>query len=130
MEKRKQSYKRIIWLVAIFQLIFAIYCVGNLLKEKEQITFTEGSLQIYGGGFDENGVYSVNEVSGEEGTNCLVAGPLNLNPGVYQVSFFYQTDAEQVTSVKDETVGYRKLLSNAVSLYPTSTMKECTYRFT
>jgi len=130
MEKRKQSYKRIIWLVAVFQIILAVYCVGNLLKEKEQITFTEESLQIYGGGFDENGVYSVNEASGEEGTNCLVAGPLNLKPGVYQVSFFYQTDAEQVTSVKDETVGYRKLLSNAVSLYPTPVMKECLYRFT
>lgn len=130
MEKRKQTFKKLIWLIAILQIIFSVYCIGNLLKEKEQISFTEDTLNISGGNFDKAGVYSVNSESGVAGENCLVAGPLCLKSGVYQVSFMYQTDVEQVTSVKDESVGYRKLYANAVSLYPTSQMKECTYRFT
>lgn len=130
MEKRKQTFKKLIWLIAILQIIFSVYCIGNLLKEKEQIVFTEDSLNICGGGFDKDGIYSVNEENGVEDENCLVAGPLCLKPGVYQVSLWYQTDSEQATSVKDESIGYRKLYANAVSLYPNATMQECTYRFT
>ena len=40
MEKRKQTFKKLIWLIAILQIIFSVYCIGNLLKEKEQILKT------------------------------------------------------------------------------------------
>ena len=56
MEKRKQTFKKIIWLIAILQIIFSVYCIGNLLKEKEQISFGEDTLNISGGNFDKAGV--------------------------------------------------------------------------
>ena len=129
MEKRKNIYKRIIWIVIVLQVVFAIYCIGNLLKTKERICFTENNLNTYGGYFNDEEVYFVDEECSVEEDACVIAGPLSLQPGVYKVSFLYQTDVEQITSVKAGDVGYRKLYSNVVSLRPTTGLKECTYRF-
>ena len=129
MEKKKNIYKRIIGIVIVLQVVFAIYCIGNLLKTKERICFTENNLNTYGGYFNDEEVYFVDEECCVEADACVVAGPLSLQPGVYKVSFSYQTDVEQITSVKAGDVSYRKLYSNVVSLRPTTGLKECTYRF-
>ena len=65
-----------------------------MLEEKESYFFSENSLNISGGVFNASGVYSIDETNAVEGENYLKAGPLHLNPGVYQVSFGYQTDVE------------------------------------
>lgn len=126
LQKRKTaSY---IMLLAV-EIVLLCICLYHLLQKQQTWTFDQSNLVITAGSFDEDGNYVIDESSGVTGATVLSTGPMNLSRGVYKVWLSFDTDAEQLSEVTDESLGYRGLLQNAVTLRVQEQQTETSYRF-
>ncbi len=125
-EKRK---KCIWWAVICLELILAVYCIIGLCGERERLSFGQENSAVLSGGYDEAGVYYVDETEGAAGAVCLSTGNLSLKKGVYEVFLDFDAEAEQVVGVYSESLGYRALEQNEVSLRPSNLQKDVSFRF-
>ncbi len=122
--------KRIVFsILVLIQLFLMLFCFLGLNGEKESYRAGEQPVKLYGGSRGADGSYYIDEVAAASENSFLSMELPGLKKGVYEVWIAYDTDAEQVSRVSSESVGYRKLYENAVSLRPSNIQNEVSYRF-
>ncbi len=122
--------KRIVLsIMMLIQLSFVLFCFYGMSREKESYSFRDQKMQVHGGTLETSGAYVIGEDAALTDQVFLAMELPGLKKGVYEVRIDYNTDAEQVSRVVSETVGYRKLYENTVSMRPSHIQKEISYRF-
>ncbi len=130
MERWSRGKKRIVLsIVVLIQLSFVLFCLYGMSRGKESYSFHDQKMQVCGGTMEASGAYVVSENTALPDQVFLAMELPGLKKGVYEVRIEYDADAEQVSRVVSETVGYRQLYENTVSLRPSHIQKEISYRF-
>ncbi len=117
-------------LLIVLQVIVAAVCIRDVAAPHPSFTFDASNLQMQGGSFSEDGVFTIDESSGIVDDTVLSTGKLSLPAGVYEVHLEFDTEEEQITEVCSNSLGYHGLLSNAVTMRINTQMDQVTYRFT
>lgn len=116
--KSKIWTSRGFWVLLAVELFLAAVGIAGLFKGGQKAASLEGSVvSLNAGALSEDGYY-IDGQSGFAGT-YLEAGGISLKPGVYDLVLEYESQDNGVNSfgVRDDTVAFRGLRSNDVSLY-------------
>ena len=100
-----KRFSNISFLVQVLIIAFLVLC---LFKKNETVSIPEKQFHVDGESLQDDDGYAV---------ACTV--PLTLNPGVYKVDLYYETDADMsnVWSVKADSASYNGIFSNTCMLY-------------
>lgn len=128
--KQQNNREKRTWIcLAVSELALIVFCIAGLLGEKEVYAWSGQDMTVYGGFYDGAGSYRIGEGDAAAGDVCLSMNLPEIPAGVYEVFLEYDAQSEQVSEVTSESLGYRMLLQNAVSLRPSGMQKETSYRF-
>ena len=117
-KKSKIWTSRGFWVLLAVELFLIAVGIAGLFKGGQRAASLEGSMvSLNAGALSEDGYY-IDGQSGFAGT-YLEAGGISLKPGVYDLVLEYESQDNGVNSfgVRDDTVAFRGLRSNDVSLY-------------
>lgn len=118
-------------ILLIIELLLAAAGAAGLFQGSRPAAALEGldHIVMNAGTFEEEGKgYYIDSQWGYNGT-FLEAGGISLKPGVYELVLEYETGDNGVNSfgVKDDTVSFRGLRANDVSLYSGQSSRSCRF---
>ena len=118
------------WILAACELLLAAVGIAGLFQGGRAAAVMEGErvIQAAGSYSPEADGYYIDGQSGFNGT-YLEAGGISLKPGVYDLVLEFETQDNGVNSfgVRDDTVSFRGLRANDVSLYSGENTRSCRF---